>query len=256
MEELLVVDQPELFSGKAFVAQEVLERFKRQEAISISGPGIEITTLFREKSTVSIGEPITLSLEDLLTAQGEKLPPDIQLQRKKYEFYVVQLACSFRAASGCRFYDATFEISLRNPGQDNPTSAPFPIIYDLAPVLVEDELKVSRKYHINPEIKLDLPMIKADVSAIEYEQSSEYLVYQGRVEAYGLQQSEAGWVFKRTKQHEIGQLQRLFVIIRKQKRGKVAMKFGVAGRVEADYTIWANRTISTNIRLPPWEYPA
>lgn len=232
MEDLYVVDQPELFTVEAEVTKEAIDRFSRQEAVTPIGPGIEITTLFRDKSYITIGQPIVFPLDQLLAAR-EKLPKDIQSERKEYDFYRVQLACSFKAASGCRFHDARIEFTLHNPDTPNVPVAQRPMIYDLAPELVEDELKVSRKYGIKPEVKLDFTAVKAKVSAVEYEQSSEYIVYYGRIEADGLQESKGGWTFIRTKQHEIGRQQRLFTIIRKPKKTRAIMKFALQARIEA-----------------------
>jgi hypothetical protein len=233
MQQLYAVDQPDFFSIEAEVTEETLDRFSHQEAVTPIGPGIEITTLFRDKSYASIGEPIIFPLDQILAASNTKLPADVQLQRKEYDFYSVQLACSFKAASGCRFHDARFEFTLYNPDMPNLPASHHPLIYDLAPELVEDEQKVSRKYNINPDVKLDFTVAKAEGSTVGYEHLSEYMVYHGRIEADGLQGSKGGWTFTRTRQHEIGRSQRLFTIIRKPKKTRAIMQFGLAARVEA-----------------------
>src|SRR5437868_8114444 len=96
---------------------------------------------FRAKSHVSIGTPgLAIPLSKLFKESGNALPIDIQLQTKLYEFYQVQLTCSFSAASGCRFHDARFALDLHTiPDNPNPSAQAirdYAIAYDLFPLKV------------------------------------------------------------------------------------------------------------------------
>jgi hypothetical protein len=101
--------QMELFEIEGQLAEEDIIFLEETKGLasyrSVSG---NIVTPFRGISRVSIGDPIVLSLENLLQQKGQNIPAEIAAQLQKYEFYQVHLACSFQAASGCRFHDATF----------------------------------------------------------------------------------------------------------------------------------------------------
>ncbi len=234
MQEFYAIpDQPPLFQAEARVAESVIEGLN----IPIPrGAEADILTTLRGKSSLSIGDPVVLPLDELLIRQHEDLAADIQLQMQEYAFYAVQLACSFTPAEACRFRDARFSIELYNPDVAGGSSTQEnPVAYTLSPLSIEDETKVSRKYSFNPNLTFKFGSAQTQVGGIlpGGEQSQDYISYQSRIEAFGLRWRKCGWKFRRTRQHDIHGPQELFMVIRKRKDTRVAAKFDLLARVEA-----------------------
>lgn len=196
----------------------------------------EIATPFRAQSYFSIGDPIVLPLAELLATSDEALPADIRLQLHSYEFWQIQLTCSFQAAPGCRFHDARFSLELQTvPIQLNTTTQgvqQYAIAYDLFPLKIEDECKINVKYTFNPEVKFDFNPVSSSLALPIYERAKEYVVYSSRIEAFDLQGTQPAWSFARTATHEISGPQKLFMIVRKPKGTQVKATFNLAARVQ------------------------
>jgi hypothetical protein len=248
MEEFYAItEQPYLFQAEAEVAEEAVQHLNIPAA---RGAETDIATILRGKSHVSIGDPIALPLNALLIRRHEEVDADIQLQLQEYEFYAVQLACSFTAAEGCRFRDAEFTVELYNPEISAAGSTQEgPIAYTLAPLSVEDETKISRKFSFNPNLTFKFGPAQTQVGGIipGAEQSTDYIIYRNRIEAFGLRWRKAGWKFRRTKQHGISSPQELFMVIRKPTGTRVAAKFGLSARIEAITQLGPIGPLSLNI---------
>lgn len=231
-------DEPgELFLVEGQLAEDEIVFLEETHGLdttkSVTG---EIATPFRAQSYFSIGNPIVLPLYELLATRGEALPADIRLQLHSYEFWQIQLTCSFQAAPGCRFHDARFSLDLQTvPIQPNNTMQGVQqnaIAYDLFPLKLEDECKINVKYGFNPEIKFDFNPVSSSLALPIYERAKEYIVFNSRVEAFDLQGTRPAWSFTRTANHEISGPQRLFMIVRKPKGTQVKATFNLATRVQ------------------------
>ncbi len=191
---------------------------------------------FREKSHVSIGAPVPQPLRELFKKSGKPLPVDIQLQTKLYEFYQVRLACSFIAGAGCRFHDARFALDLHTiPANPNPSAqaiTDYAIAYDLFPLKVEDEYKVSIKRGITPQLSLTSSPSLPAISLFQYEGTEEYITYKGHIEAFDLQGTHPAWSFARTPTHEIAGSYELFLLIRKPKGSLVKATLSLTVHVQ------------------------
>lgn len=175
---------------------------------AVKGAVGEISTVLRSKSYFSIGEPVVLSLTQLLIERGEAISADIRLQMQHYDFYQIQLTCSFQAATGCRFHDARFALTLQTvPLKTNGITQVVPskaIAIDLFPLRIEDERKVSIKRSLNPEIKFNFDPAAASLTLPLNDRTEEYVTYISRIEAFDLQGTQPAWSFTRTASHEIG----------------------------------------------------
>lgn len=225
-------NQPELFEAEGELPEEAFDLLEEKSGIPILRSVGMINGPFRAKSRFSIGEPVVLPLAKLLSAHKNKLPADIGLQMRQYEFYQVQLACSFEAASNCRFHDARFALALEtistNPTEAVPGNA---IAYDLFPLKFEEEYKVSVKRSLNPEIKFSFDPFSSSLALPLFERTEEYATYSSRIEAFDLQGTEPAWRFSRTTSHEIGGSQKLFMIVRKPKGTQVRAIFTLSASV-------------------------
>lgn len=230
-------EQPELFRVEGQLAEEDVLFIE-----GISGLGGvqqaegEIITPLGGKSKISIGEPIPFSLADYFQKEGQNVPTSIQLQMQRYEFYQVELACSFLAAKGCRFHDASFALNLETiPADPNAPPLAFSenaIAFDLFPLLVEDECKINIRQGLVPEITFGFDHASSSLRLPYKERSLEYLTYRSRIVAVGLRTSRPMWQFTRTDSHEIEGSQRLFMILRKPKGTHVNATFSLTANVQ------------------------
>ncbi len=230
-------DQGALFEVEGQLSEEEALFLEESTGIgSVSRSVGEIATPLRARSFVSIGEPIVYDLTKFLAKCADPVPADIQLQTKHYEFYQVQLSCSFQAASGCRFHDARFALRLEtlpdNPNKPAQASLGNAIAYDLYPQKVEDEYKVSIKRGINPQLTLTSDPFSPGISLPLYEGTEEYIVYKGYIEAFDLQGTQPAWSFTRTSSHEIGGPYKLFLVIRKPKGTQVKASLSLTTHVQ------------------------
>ncbi len=201
------------------------------------GPGAtkggeaDLTLPFRAKSHFSIGDPIV----SLLTAVPG-MPTSMQQQLADYEFYQIQLACSFQAAPACRFVDARFSLELKTlpDGPQGQSTSPVEnaIAYDLFPLRIEDEHTVTVTRKLSPEIKFGYEQASATLTLPLLDRVEQRIVYTSRVEAYDLQGTRPAWSFYRTEEREISGPQRLFLLLRKPKGTSVKATFRLAARVQ------------------------
>src|SRR5713226_1535767 len=99
--QFMIDDQPELFRVEGQLAEEDVLFIKETSGLGgVKQATGGILTPLRDKSKFSIGEPVVLSLAEYFQKSGQSVPTDIQLQMQRYEFYQVELACSFLAAGG------------------------------------------------------------------------------------------------------------------------------------------------------------
>ena len=230
-------DQPIFLHGEGQLSEEDVLFLAEESGLgTVKGAAGEISTNLRAKSYFSIGEPIVLPLAQLLTERGEAISADIRLQMQHYDFYQIQLACSFQPAPSCRFHDARFALTLQTvPVDTNGITQLVPgkaIAYDLFPLRIEDEYKVTIKRSFNPEIKFNFDPVTASLALPLYDRTEEYITYTSRIEAFDLQGAQPAWSFTRTVTHEIGGPQKLFMVIRKPKGTQVEATYRLTARVQ------------------------
>jgi hypothetical protein len=229
-------DQPVLFYGEGLLSEEdVLFLEEEQGIVAERGAFGEISSLFRSRSFISIGDPIVLPFAQLLTERGEAVSAAIKLQMLSYDFYLVQLACSFQAAPNCRFHDARFSLELQTSPSDISVLEASPgnaIAYDLFPLKLEDERKVRVTWSFHPELKFTFDPISSSLTLPLYDRESEYVTYTSRVEAFDLQGTQPAWKFVRTASHDISGPQKLFMTLRKPKGTQVKAIFSLTAHVQ------------------------
>jgi hypothetical protein len=173
----------------------------------------------------SIGTPLVFPVDSGQSADQRLIPPNLA----GYEFYRVQLACTFEPAAHYRFHDATFSVSLLSDPAE-----PEAIGYDLYPLQALDERKISAKLGITPELKLDIKPVQTELNAklLSAERGREYIVYSSRIQGFGLQTANVRWQFNRTDSHEISGSQPLFMVICKAPSTIVRLQFALQAQVE------------------------
>jgi hypothetical protein len=97
---------------------------------------------------VSLGRPIEWNLAHLAREKGEQLPAELSLQLREADFYLLQLACSFRPSVKSRITWARLQTQLQ---PENGTEAP--IAFDLYPLEIYDESRRDVKVSISPALR-------------------------------------------------------------------------------------------------------
>lgn len=229
-------DLPVLFYGEGQLAEEDMLFLEETHGIVTErGAAGEISSLFRSKSFISIGDPIVLPFAELMAEQGQAVSASIKLQLPSYDFYQIQLACSFLPAPRCRFHDAHFSLDLQTTPIDPNASQSVPgkaIAYDMFPLNLEDERKVSVTWRFHPEFKFTFDSLSSSLVLPLYEQTSEYMTYTSRIVAFDLQGSQPAWDFIRTASHDISGPQTLFLVLRKPKGTQVKATFRLTAHVQ------------------------
>jgi len=180
-----------------------------------------ISLPFRDPSAIAVNRRDVFPLADLLVAQKETLPAPIQLQITQFDFYQVNLVCTFQPARGCRFSNAQFALTLRTLSSVIPAPGDA-IAYDLIPDKVEDQMQVSVKLSLDMGPKLTTQPISAELSAgVSAERTKEYVRYFARVQSYILDGTNPAWKFERTNSHELDGSYSLFMLVRKPKGTQV-----------------------------------
>jgi len=203
--DFLEGDQPLLFQVEGRIDEVNIRLLERKYGLApVRRADGKIATPLRGKSVFSIEDPIVLPLDKLLATRKQRLPAEIKLQMKEYEFYQVQLACTFDPAEGCRFHDARFDISLQTvPTASNPTSPSSQeqaIAYDLSPLRSEEKRTDRKPCSFKPEITLpSMP----NITLFSYERVRESVSNTRYVEAINLQGTRPGWKFERRPVQEI-----------------------------------------------------
>ena len=97
---------------------------RRSEETPVSMPG----------PVVTLGKPQWWNMSKLARERGEQLPPELLLMHEA-DFYLVQLACSFRPSKDSQVEWAQFNVYLRphKAGQQDP------IAFDLYPREIYNE---------------------------------------------------------------------------------------------------------------------
>ncbi|MGW7042148.1 hypothetical protein ACWGDT_05400 [Streptomyces avermitilis] len=200
------------------------------------GPGAgrggqgEVALPFREPSYVSIGEPVVTRLEP-----HDGVSAELRHQFDAYEFYQVQLTCSFQAAVGCRFAHARFTAELVTGAEDGDPDAAVSqaIAYDLFPLLLEEARTVTvTSQGWGMDLSFGFEPVEATLTMPSREWSEDRVTYSSRVEAFDLRGTRPAWQFVRTEQREISGPQRLFMLVRKPKGTVVRASFGLRATVQ------------------------
>lgn len=172
---------------------------------------------------VTIGEPEVWNIAEVFRAEGKEFPAHTQAQLQGSDFFLVRLACSFRASKNVRLEWARFSIKL----QSHVAAAPTPIAYDLHPLeLYEREI---RKVHIVVTPTLNFKEIdEVEESLGAYVITLRYPQLLPIVTADGAQESEFSWDIRETKNHPLRGPRWFHVIIKRPRSAQgVVIDFNV-----------------------------
>lgn len=202
--------QSELFDVEAQITEDQITQLEEKLG-TLSGD--DVAGLFRAKNHFSIGTPVSYPITEKDTTQRE-VPGHLS----GYEFWRVQLACTFSPHPSCYFQDARLEVTLIS----EPANS-LAIAYDLFPIVVEDEKKISKKLSVGADMKIKVTPIEVELGMPlpKLEHGQEWIQYTSRIQAHGLQESKVFWEFTKTENRELKGSQPLFMVVCKPAGSKV-----------------------------------
>ncbi|GAB1469446.1 hypothetical protein MASR2M66_03220 [Chloroflexota bacterium] len=158
---------------------------------------------------VTFGIPQSWKLVPLLRENNLSLSPDMLLQAKDADFYLAELAVSFRPQKNSTITWSQFTAYLR-PGK---TGVGVPIAYDLFPKALTHEKRSEIKLEVSPEIKF---------SEIEFKvgELSTLIKYENLipiVTGYGLLEPAPTWEFQNHANYPLQGCRACYLIIKKPK---------------------------------------
>jgi hypothetical protein len=155
---------------------------------------------------VTLGQPQCWNLSHLLREKGQPIPAELALLLPGADFYLVQLACSFRSAKNAQIEWARLTAYLRpKTGQENP------IAFDLYPREIYDKNSVSLKIAIAPSLKF-APFggsLGEAVTNIEFTKLEPVII------SHGVLESIPNWDYENTKNYPLRGSKFGYLIVKK-----------------------------------------
>lgn len=161
---------------------------------------------------IGIGQPQWWDLGALTREQGKPLPPEMALMTHDADFFLVNLACSFRPTRASWVESASFTVYLR-PKRGSAK----PIAFDLYPRDVQEERSADIKVAISPSLKLN-EVAEASLGSLDI--AFQYKKLEPVITAFGLLESKPGWDFSRTSQQDIRGARFLYLIVKRPKEAE------------------------------------
>lgn len=155
---------------------------------------------------VTLGQPQWWNLAHLAREKGETLPAELSLLLRDADFYLLQLACSFRPERGSQVEWARFTAHLQpKAGQEDP------IAFDLYPREIYDETKTDVKVSIAPSLKFATVEGKLGevVTTIEFRKLEPVVI------GYGALESAPNWDFEKHKDQPLRGSKFGYLIVKK-----------------------------------------
>jgi hypothetical protein len=165
---------------------------------------------------VSLGQPQWWNLAHLAREKGNTLPAELSLLLRDADFYLLQLACSFRPEKDSQIEWARFTAYLRpKTGQESP------IALDLYPREIYDKTKTNIKVNIAPSLKFaafESATVEGRVGEIVT--TVEFRKLEPVIIGYGALESAPNWDFEKHKDHPLQGSKFGYLIVKKPRIAK------------------------------------
>lgn len=199
------IDNP-LYEGSLEFSPAAIEIAAREK-----GGGIPPRELGSAKPSVTLGMPQWWNLAHLVRERGEALPAELSLLLRDANFYLVQLACSFRPARDSEIEWVRFAAYLRpKTGQDNP------VAFDIFPREIYEEAKRDVKVSIAPSLKFAaFEGVTAEGKPGEIATTIEFRKLEPVIIGYGVLESAPNWDFEKHKLHPLRGSRFCYLVVKK-----------------------------------------
>jgi len=191
-----------LYEGSLLYNHEDIQRILTQrEAV---GPGKSKLS----SPMIGIGRPQWWDLAKLAKEAGKPISPKMEILLKDANFYLVNLACSFRPSRSSWVEAASFSVYMRAKNGNAE-----PIAYDLFPRDIQEETKTDVKFGISPSLKFTDLEVK--LGTVDFTLQCKKL--EPVITAFGALQPDPGWDFMRTKKQDIRGPKFMYLIVKRPK---------------------------------------
>lgn len=160
---------------------------------------------------VTLGQPQCWNLAHLAREKGETLPAELSLLLRDADFYLLQLACSFRPERDSEVTWARFNVYLRpKTGQESP------IAFDLYPREIYEKTKTDVKVSIAPSLKFAaFEGATVEGGLGEVVTTIEFKKLEPVVIGFGALESVPNWDFEKHKDHPLRGSKFGYLIVKK-----------------------------------------
>jgi hypothetical protein len=176
--------------------------------------------------TVTLGQPQWWNLATLAEKKGEPLPAEMALLMREADFYLLQLASSFRPQRQARVMWARVDLYLEPTSGEVP-----PLAFDLYPREIYEEKNEESKITIDPSLSFSALGAKVEGKLGQILTTVNFRKLEPVVVAYGLLQSNCGWDYQRSHQNPLEGIQVGYLIVKKP-RGVGAVRLMMDVRAE------------------------
>lgn len=172
---------------------------------------------------ISVGQPLIIDAVRYMEADPARvMDASIKLLKDTEAFTYLRLPVSIRSGEKLEIRFLSVDIKLKS-------SSDRAVCWSMEPVQVEDELKLTTKASLTGGLKLQGVEIGPSAST-----EREYIVYQPRVEAFGIGEPNPAWEFRPTKGRKLNGIQLLHMVVRRPGRipatGEVIIKADIFER--------------------------
>jgi hypothetical protein len=160
--------------------------------------------------TVTLGQPQWWNLATMAEQKGEPLPAEMALLMREADFYLLQLATSFRPQRRAKVMWARVDLYLEPTSGDVP-----PLAFDLYPREIYEEKKDESKVTIDPSLSFSAFGAKVEGKLGQVLTTVHFRKLEPVVVAHGLLQSNCGWDYQRSHQNPLEGIQVGYLIVKK-----------------------------------------
>ncbi len=162
---------------------------------------------------ISLGHPQYWNLAQLAREKGESLPPELILQLRDADFYLLELACSFLPERNARVTWARLNAYLQpRTGSENP------VAFDIFPRNIDNETESEWKVNISPSLKFSaLQGAQVEGKLGEIVTSIRFQKIEPLIVGFGLFQPKCGWDFESQRNKPLLGIKSGYLIVKKPK---------------------------------------
>ena len=190
-----------------------------------------IKALFGKENKVSIGQPESYNIFNYLNQKGENIPWNIQEKSDRFDFYLVNISCSFLPDLGCYFTWARLGIILSAVINDKITNVS-PTVIDMFPTEILQESKFEKTFSLSSSLNLEFFSVKGVLGTDNKKTKTEGIIYQPELISFGIGSSEVAWQFSATNEKGIwGNKSGLTLLVRTLKHSSIHGQFELSVRL-------------------------
>ena len=181
------------------------------------------------QGVVMVGRPFVVDALTYAKAAKQSLDPSIQVLKKNFAFTYVRLPINIRPRDeyNVHFLSVDVELMSKDDGA---------ICWSMEPLRVEQEIQLKTDAELSAGLKLQVAELGGKESA-----STEFVVYQPQIEAFGIGQKDPAWEFRPTKGRVLSGIQLLHMIIQLPVKSSVIGNISLKADILARGLLWNYR---------------